>query len=383
MAFNFLKKIFLKPEPVVSEKVKLEQLESWLASEKKILDSGEERILKRLEFSIASFISERESGIKTINRIDLNNKKAEEKIKLIVRENLTAYKNHLNKLLETLGKIEFEHIPETLAKINFALTDFDKKSNLSFQKATFLIGKELGDIKLSISRFKKELNQLLEENKKVLERAIVIKNVNEKLAELQENKSGERDIDNQKAFLTEKNKDQEEAIKILTIEAEAIKKSQKYLEQQKKSKEKEQENEELKRNINKLRENIEFKRLAAIFHVNEKKMKQVKDYSENFSASLEQDSESLINLLQESKVNLELIDKIKEIAKKQQELSYFSEISDIIESEREINKTKEEIKALENEKLKLEKACEKLKEARNLIITELKRQLEKINVYLE
>jgi hypothetical protein len=91
----------------------------------------------------------------------------------------------------------------------------------------------------------------------------------------------------------------------------------------------------------------------------------------------------MVSLLQEAKINPELWDKIKELAKKQRELASSSEIQVMLEPEREIIKIKLDLKTLENDKLRLEKAGKNIEDAKNILIAELKKDLEKINILLE
>ena len=89
----------------------------------------------------------------------------------------------------------------------------------------------------------------------------------------------------------------------------------------------------------KLREAIDFKTLASIFHSDEKKMRLIKEHQNDFLESIEKDNgETLINLLIESDLDQHIQEKVKNLLEIKKQ------------SEKEINRVEEKkIKDLENE----------------------------------
>ena len=103
--------------------------------------------------NMVKLISELEAEIQEIEKIDLNERKADERAKIIIKDNLNNYVVYLRQLISNLSQVnqeEFENIPK---KINEVFSDFERKSLISFQKATFLIGKELEKVRESIAKF--------------------------------------------------------------------------------------------------------------------------------------------------------------------------------------------------------------------------------------
>lgn len=384
MVFNFLKKIFSSKEEKPQERVNLGELELWTEKERKQTETIEKNILETLKSHISSLVSELEEEIKVLETIDLKDKKVEEKVKLIVKENLIAYTGYLKKLVENINNIKLEKLEDSISKINYTLADFDKKSGTSYEKATFLIGKELGNVKSTVSHFFSSLKETLRENYNILERSRAVKNTESKFLEIKKIEREFSELDKLIESALERAKDKAEAIEILKKEIEKIKNSQAYLENQKRKENNEKSKEELKNKVQKLKESIDFKQLATVFHVNEKKMRQLKEYNENFYSELYSDrGEILVNLLKEAKINLELIERIKELAKKQREIAISQEKDETLELEREIKKIELEQLSLKSEKNRLEKARDKLIEASKLKTEEIRRELEKVNILLD
>ena len=164
--FDFLKSKKEEPKKV---KLRFNKLEGWLYEKIKMNKEKEHRIL----ISINSIISE---TILTLNeqrfmldKIDLKDRKEEERLKRIVVENISFYSSHLDKLIFNLKNLKKESLEEMLEHLNKIFLDFKQKSNTSFEKSTILVGKELGDIKETITKFSNELNDVLTEDKETLE----------------------------------------------------------------------------------------------------------------------------------------------------------------------------------------------------------------------
>lgn len=376
---DFLRKIFSsekeKPEP---EKLRFPELEDWLNKRKAELERKESQVTDLVKSRLKQLISETEHHVQILETINLENKKVEDKIKFIVKENLFHYIKYLKSFIETLSKLEDKNFLESL---NRAFSDFNRKSEPAFQKATFLIGKELGDVKQSISNFFKDSKTILDENKD-LNNSAILKQIENKFNSVQNTEKSEKQIANRLAEIESNLKDKANAIKILENEIENARKTEKYLANLKKIEENEKSREEIKKQAIKLREIIDFKNLAGIFHTNEKKMRQIKEYNENFLSAIENDrGAGLISLLEEIK-NHEASEKLRELIRKQEELNNFRHENETSELELSMSRINSEIESLKNEKSRIEKAGEKQGETKKSMISEIKQELEKINVIL-
>jgi len=378
---KFLRNIFSSEEQVKEkEKINLNQLESWITQNKLELEKKEREVSESIKFRIKSLISELESHIPILEKVDISAKKAEEKIKLVVRENLSLYVRYLNKLIGNLKGIE----EKPLDRLDIIFDDFSKKSEITYQKATFLIGKELGQVKEIISQFSKDIKDIVNQNAETFNKIKIIKEIENKHKEkvnLEESKSKLKSQQEQNNLKIE---DKKSAVIILTAEIEQIKKSKGYLEMQEKHNEHRKAKEDLIKEAYKLREQIDFKHLAGIFHINEKKMKIIKEYNEHFLQMLETDNgKSLLNLLIEANYSKDIQNKLSDLITKQNEIQIFQQKDETIELESEIKKIKHEIAIMEEENSKLEKAKDKLKENEISLINEIKLELIKINTELE
>ncbi len=376
---DFLRKIFSsEQEKKENEKLRIENLEAWLKEKSGEIEKKEKEVAGLIKSNLANLVSELESKILVLERLNLNEKKAEDRIKFIVKENLFLHIKYLKKLVESLKGINEADIE----KINTIFSDFTKKASPSYEKATFLIGKELGSVKESISNFFKKSKEIIDENKEFFDKKNIVEKINKEHNNIKNTESSEKQIINHLSEIELSLKDRANAIKSLESEIEHAKKTEKYLANLKRKEENEKAKEDIKKQAIKLRESINFKNLAGIFHTNEKKMKQVKEYNENFLSALENDrGAGLISLLEEIK-NHEASEKLRELIRKQEELNNFKHENETRDLESSISKIKAEVESLENEKLRLQKAGEKQSEMKKSIVSEIRHELEKMNIIL-
>ncbi len=376
-----------KIEEAEIEKVKFNELQPWLRDKKEEIEKQEQEFLKAVEQRISQLIPDLKEKISVLKKIDVDGKKAEEKIKLIVKENLDNYTNYVDELVDKLNEItkavKIKTGKKIVEKINSVFSDFKKRSSLSYEKATFLIGKEIGDIKEAIGIFFRDLENILKENKLLIDKSKIISEIEtkiEKFFELEKIKSEiEKTINNYDKKINNLTNN----IKIKEEEIEKIKKSEKFLEQNRKREEIEEKKQDLEKQINKLREVIDFKALANFYHSFEKEMAIIKEYKENFKQAFQKTKgNDLVLLLKESKLpHLEILNKMQEITEKEKEISsVIIEKTGIEILEDETKKIKSEIEILVSKKLTEEKRYKKLESSLSEISSLIKQELTKINV---
>lgn len=377
---GFFKKIFSEKEEKKQETISIAELEPFIARMKKSLEESEKSSLNSIKSNLTELIGELESHVKVLEKIRLEDKKEEQRIKIIVKENLFLFIKYLKVYIEKLKNVREENFLKNISSI---LSEFSKKSEASYQKATILIGKEMGNVKESISRFVASSKRIIEENKENLASLEIIKDIEKKIKLLEEAKNSKSEIESKIHELELRKKDKNEAVNILEEEVHKIKQSESYRANIKRKEENENKKQEIKKEVNKLRESIDFKHLAGIFHTNEKKMSLVKYYSENFSQALESDSgESLIEILKEINYNKEIENKIQALTARKKEVDSFNQVNETKDIEASITKIKSESELVDNEKSRLEKALEKQDTLKKSLINEIKRELEKININL-
>ncbi|MEM0465706.1 MAG: hypothetical protein QXW97_03335 [Candidatus Pacearchaeota archaeon] len=385
--FDFLKR---KKQEIKLERVKIENIDEFLKLRIEKIKNQEHEIFLLVNTKLLYLINDLKEQIKVLETINLEDKKVEARTKFIVKENFNHYVNHIKKLIENLQNIKTENVYLLIELVDKIFLDFDKKSKLNYEKATFLIGKELGETKDKINNFFSEVKSILSKNKNILEENKIYISIKNKLNELKE-------LDKSKDEINSNIKENNEKIKRLQIEIDIkesrindIKKSFEYLKEQESIKRKEDDYKIIEKMIYDLKQLIDFKKLANIFHYDSKKMDIINKYKVSFKNNFEKDNGiEILNLLSEanmtsshiSKKITEIKEKIKELEKKYRnlELKQLQIITELNKDVKELNFKKEDlilVNAKENKKL------EKLNESEKLITDDIKKELLKLNVEL-
>jgi hypothetical protein len=377
--------IFKKKEPIKIERIKFEELESWLESNKKEAKKQEGFYVQEIQDSLSKLISELEQGLVILEKVNVDEKKAEEKLKLVVKENLQHYASHLVKFKDKLKEIS-ESNEGIIEKIDSAFLDFNRKSSPSFQKATFLIGEELGNVKEIIGNFLRDVKRITDENKPLIDKLKALSSVEKKLASLSEAK---KRIHETEAKIKENN----ERCRIINYaleeknkEIEKIKGTENFIAQEREKERTESIKKDIEQDISKLRESIDFKALSSFFHSFEKDMKKVKEYKDNFRQAFQKTSgQELIELLKEAKLLTEgIASEIGKINEKQHELASIKiEDTGIEKIEREIQELRSNIQSVNSSTSAEQKIIEKTNSTLNELISSIKGELIKINVEVE
>lgn len=384
--WNFFRKIKQGQDKEKSEKISRDELQSWLLNKKAAIEKQEENFLRLIQERINQLVQELEEEISVLKKINVEDKKAEEKIKLIVKENLDNYTYYLEKLLGKLKELNKEidkGEKEIIEKINSIFSDFEKRSSVSFEKATFLIGKEIGNVKESIRNFFRELEKLIKENKELIDKSRIISSVETKIKKVDEIEKIKAEIEKIIKDYNNKIGNLKEGIKIKEKEIEEIKKSEKFVEEEKKKQEFFRKKEELEKEICKLREIIDFRALANFFHSFQKEMSIIKEYKENFKNAFDKSNgEEIFGLIKEAKLqNADVSKKIEEITEKKKEIeNTIIEETGIEDVRGKIRNIEMEIEILNSKKFIEEKKFKKLGLNSQEIIGLIKGELSKINV---
>jgi chromosome segregation ATPase len=350
----------LSPEKLVSLRERQSKEKHWEA-----IGKAKERIL--------SLTKELDGEIAAIERVNLDDKKVEEKIRSIVKGNLESFLKQVKKLkqsLEELAESEFESIQGIASEADSLLKDFEKKSYMGFEKATYLVGKELGDVVKSISSFFKDMKKIVDNYKDLIHASDAIeriKSINEDIAGKQRAKAEmEKEIED----IEKKEKNSEKEHRGLTRQIEEIKKSNEYREKQEKKKELESRKGKLKQEVSVLKGLIDLKRLAGIFHSSEKQMAVIKELKDDFHAAFEKyKAEKILDMTSEAENKDEIRKKIEEISRLKQEIK---EISGLISGKDEIAEIKARQEQLDTEKNLLAQDKEKLHKKKEQIIDDIK-----------
>ncbi len=384
---DFLKKFTSKePEPVETEKIKLENIENWLKEKKQQTEKENSSISDSIKETINKIIQELNQKIPELEKVDVDKIKSEEKMKFVVKENLLKYKEQTEKFKNDLENLEQENPVKLIEKINNLFSNFQKRSSMNFQKATILVGKELGNIKDCIGVFIADIKKITEKNKSSFDKVKILDSIEEKITEKDK-------IENSKLNIRENLKKHDSKIMGLENEIQKIKKNienQKNTEEYKEKLKKKQEIKNLKEKLNSkiynLKQVINFKELTQFFHINQNDLEIVKAHKENFKKEFEKDNgEKILNLFNESKlINPALESKFGEISEIKKQINNFIVEEDEVEKlSGEIGTKKTEIESLITEKNKEEKTYKKFCEYLENINSFIKKDLNAIDADIE
>lgn len=378
-----------KQEQKVIADVRIDNLGNFINEKKSELSNKEKEILSIIRRDADSLVSNLEEKINVLENIDLNKKKVDERVKLIVKENLFYFTSNLKKLIINIRSLEADDLTKFIEELNKKFFDFEKKSLINYEKATFIIGKELGDIKESISVFFREMNKNLSENKDFFDNLKVINISEAKLKEVNEFNDKKKEIrnniekdNNEISELKKENEMFEKSI-------DKIKKSDTYKEEIDNEIILEEKNKQYEKELSKLREMLNFKALTNAFHSNEKFMSRINYYKNDFKDAFESDGQFIVNLIKEAGIPDDKIsEKISKLIKDKENLENLkknkkdNEIRKVLNLQSNIRNNTSEIESFNHESEKEDKLIQKFNEVQKKIIDELRSELIKINVNL-
>ncbi len=371
-----------KKQPEI-EKVNLNELKSWLHTNKESLEEQEQTYIKAILERVSTFTNQFKEKIKILSEMDLKDRKAEGKIKLVVKENLANYLHHANRLVDKLCQMDSKSQKEIIETINSTFLEFEKRSSLNFEKATLLIGKEIGDIKEIVRIFFKDMKIILRENEDFINKLGKISSIESKISDFVEAEKIKAEIEkttkNYKKCIGGLNNQ----INRIKSEIEKIKKSEKFLCEEEKKINIVRKKQEQDKKFYELKKAVDFKSLTNCYHSFEKEMNIIKEYKEDFRQAFQKNKcENILKLIDKAKQDpCEIQNKIQDIIKKE------IEIDDIIvgetgveQKESEIKRIKSEIESFNLKRDNGEKRYKKLKI--NEIVALIKEELLKMNIEL-
>ena len=304
--FDFLKKFSKKePEIVVTEKIEFSNIKYFLENKKQQLKLQEEEFLNKFKEINNNLINSLQEKIKQLENLDLDQKKAEDRIKIIVKENFKSYLYYVELLIKDISNLEeINSSLEMISKINSTFLNFQKKAETSYQKATYLIG-ELGQIKEEISNYFKKTETLIKENDDIIKISKILKSIEKKLEELLKIDNTSKEIDKEKSKNEEKINEVNNKIRNHEEEIIKIKNSNEHKELLKNEETLNKKDSELEIQIIKIKNLINLKTLSGICHKSEKDMIIIKNYRNNFINAFKEDSNNKLKEILESTNQIE------------------------------------------------------------------------------
>jgi len=398
--FGFFKKIFSEPEEAEIVRVKLafSGIEDFIKNKIDETNSKEKEAISLIKKKIIAFTSELREKIKAVKEVDVESKEKNDKIKSAVHEGRKKYIEFLERFIENLEDIENKNkinemdktpLEKVTEDINSAFLRFNESSGKSYERATILIGKEMGSIKETLKNLSNELIVIFKENKEIISNSKRLLLIKSKVYEIKDINEKSLKIDEEIKNLTNKISNKQKESKDISEKIDKIKNSPEYLENIEKEKAIQIEEKEVDKEILNLKQIIDFKALSNFFHIFEDRMTIVKLYRDNFIEEFKKEDRGnrLLNLLNESKLNTEKIyDKIKQIQDKEKEIE--NNKKEIKKDEAqplssELEKVNEIAQGFINEIGWAEKKNEKLRITRDEIIKLIKDELGLMSVDLE
>ncbi|MFA7707885.1 MAG: hypothetical protein WCX73_02965 [Candidatus Pacearchaeota archaeon] len=346
-----------------------------------------ERAEKEPKIQIKKELKELWAGLEQeqvlLKNIGLKDKKVPEKVILIVNENLIKFSEYLQALISKTKKAEFKSLDQTIREVNLIFQEFEGKSSKSFQKSTFLVGKELEAIRARITKFYRHFNKIVSESQEVLKEKEIVFSIEKKMKKFVEKEKNKEENTKEIKEIKEEIKNLKEKTLGLNEKIEEIKKSREYLEEAEKSEKIRVLKENLKIRVYELREIIDFKALTRVYHSLEDKMALIKEYRNNFNETLEKyDYEKLQGLVNIKEINQKLIiEKINEIEKIRSAIREIKIKEDItLKVFKEIESINRKIEDFHLSVLEREKRNKRLTEEEEDLKQEIKTESEKVGL---
>ena len=388
---NLLKNIFNEAEekePKIT-KVNLSEIKPILDKNKEKIQEREDSIISLIKTNIDSFSKDIQEKVEIVEKVDIESKEKNNKIKAIVYEGTKKYIEFIERLMDNLEEHKnIDNFQEIIENINYSFSKFNESSMKSYERATVLIGKEMGAIKESLKKFSKEILEIYNENKNIISEKKSILFSESKLNENLEIQDKLNKIDEESNELKTKIKEKENILNEKLTILNKIKNSEEYIKNIQLKESIIIKEEEIKNQISQLRQDIDFKSLSSFFHIFPEKMNYIKRYKESFLLEFKEDrGKSLVNLLNEAGLNNDKIsEQIKNISMKEeilekQKKEIKEDPTNLVSSE--IETLKENIKNWNDELDWIEKRTEKLKEDEKRNTQKIKEEFKKINIDIE
>ncbi|MFA5485221.1 MAG: hypothetical protein WC260_03175 [Candidatus Pacearchaeota archaeon] len=304
--FDFFKKKKIEQFQELSFK----EINNFIKDKEREFLKREEELINLINNKALILISELKDGITNLEKINLEEKKEQPKLKKLTLEGRDILIDRLNELIEELNKISHQRIHDFIRELNQSFDNFHNKSKIGFEKVKILIGKEIALIESSLKKFSNEFSQIILEDKNYLNSISIIGKIKNKLDEINKETLNIEGLEKEINNLKEEIKINKVRINKNKSKLQELKNSSEYKNEILKGKELENNKIKLKDNLSSLKNLINFKKLMRENHSIEKNMKVIKGYKEKFSLMFEEDKgEFLKNNIKDS--NLE--NKIEDI----------------------------------------------------------------------
>lgn len=301
------------------KKVSLEELSYEIERSFKELESKAKITKEEINKNLALMINDLRVQINVLKFINLERRKEDERLKRMVLENLGVYINHLETLIIELEKTNNLEVKDCILKIQFVLDNFYKKSFKNYEKATILVGEEIGRVKEIIKHFNKDFIKMVQKNSFIFTKITCIEEFRKLDNKIEALRKIKEEIDKQIESFGKLKEKLENQKYIFEEDYYIFKQSEEFKEILMQEQRFNKELINLNNEIMKIKEKINIKFLLKYYHNDTRCNELLKSYKENFIKTLENDETlEIVRLVEKAKamnIKKEILD-LKEKNKK-------------------------------------------------------------------
>ena len=341
---NKIKLIFTseqKKGETVKKVIQIEELPSKLESKINELTLLKKQLKEDILKRISIFEIEVNERVKSLENIDISQRKEYDKIKIIVKENLALYISYLKRTVDNLKDADDKEIEEYINRLFFILNEFNRVSSKPFEKAAILTGNELSITRATIKLFIQDINKIVEDNNFIFDKSRLCNTLSNLLSESKKLTLLHTEIEKKLAKMNatlENARIEHDLLKNKLLE---IKEGDYFKEDNQEKIDYRNKLDSLEKEIQAIKKELDLKSLLKKFHHDIKIDQLVRNYINDFKNTLKEDKElRIIDIIEND--DKKYISKIKEI---QDTIIYLNPIT--------TTKTDQEIALLE-EKIKEE-----------------------------
>ena len=341
---NKIKLIFTseqKKGETVKEVIQIEELPSKLESKINELTLLKKQLKEDILKRISIFEIEVNERVKSLENIDISQRKEYDKIKIIVKENLALYISYLKRTVDNLKDADDKEIEEYINRLFFILNEFNRVSSKPFEKAAILTGNELSITRATIKLFIQDINKIVEDNNFIFDKSRLCNTLSNLLSESKKLTLLHTEIEKKLAKMNatlENARIEHDLLKNKLLE---IKEGDYFKKDNQEKIDYRNKLDSLEKEIQAIKKELDLKSLLKKFHHDIKIDQLVRNYINDFKNTLKEDKElRIIDIIEND--DKKYISKIKEI---QDTIIYLNPIT--------TTKTDQEIALLE-EKIKEE-----------------------------
>jgi len=274
--------------PEVKKDVSFDDVGDWLENKEKVFCGQDREILGKINGRLAEFYVSVEVGLGVLEGIDIESKKEHERAKILVRQGLDKYIISVRVLLKDLEKIERNNLEDFAKDIVEVFARFEKTSAKFYGRANYLVGDEMAAVRNEIRRFYNEMVGMFEGP--LIGNLRRIEAVRLKLDEFESVEKVVGDVEEEIVVRDRKIDEAKNKVVELKRDVEDMKESVDYISGIEARGEVVRLRAGLDREIGRLKELVDFKRLTNLVHSNERELGVVKDYRAHFVEEFSKDN---------------------------------------------------------------------------------------------